>query len=161
MIFEIRRNFRKSADHLKIEDMKNVLAFFLLLTVSLASSQNCDPVSGCHPVNGHIVEAIRASSSTWEAMEPSENPLSRYSAAQIRGMMGLNMSDWPAQRRRVFTTDVPLPESFDARSEWPSCVHAIRDQASCGRFGKLFLLFIMSCVLLNISCTLSFIYQAA
>lgn len=65
-------------------------------------------------------------------MEPSENPLSRYSASQIRGMMGLNMSDWPAQRRQRISSDEPLPESFDARTQWPSCIHAIRDQASCG-----------------------------
>lgn len=24
------------------------------------------------------------------------------------------------------------PDSFDARSQWPNCVHAIRDQAQCG-----------------------------
>jgi len=38
------------------------------------------------------------------------------------------------------TTDVPnvvsisndLPETFDARQQWPNCVHVIRDQAHCG-----------------------------
>ena len=36
--------------------------------------------------------------------------------------------------RDVFATDVVLPESFDAREQWPNCptIKEIRDQGSCG-----------------------------
>ena len=26
----------------------------------------------------------------------------------------------------------PLPEFFDAREKWPSCIHSVRDQGTCG-----------------------------
>ena len=28
--------------------------------------------------------------------------------------------------------DYDIPESFDAREEWPDCIHPIRNQGHCG-----------------------------
>ena len=40
--------------------------------------------------------------------------------------------------RDVFATDVVLPESFDAREQWPNCptIKEIRDQGSCAQIGR-------------------------
>lgn len=47
----------------------------------------------------------------------------------------LGISSWALQDTSDMeygTANADLPESFDARQEWPNCIHPIRDQKSCG-----------------------------
>ena len=34
--------------------------------------------------------------------------------------------------KKALPKGVALPTSFNARSEWPTCIHSIRDQGECG-----------------------------
>lgn len=90
-----------------------------------------------HPVNHDIVSEIQKTAS-WKPMDPSKNPLSRVSKDEIMGMMGTILAPVPASALDRFNanhsagTKVGFPDSFDARSEFGSCMHPIRDQAKCG-----------------------------
>ena len=82
-----------------------------------------------HPVNADIVAEIRAKAATWTPMDPSENPLSKKSLEEIQGLVGLELRPRPEgsiHKRTPVKAD--LPKSFDSRTQWPSCIHEIRDQ---------------------------------
>jgi cathepsin B len=86
-----------------------------------------------HPVNEEIIAQIKARATTWEPMEMEENPLHHMSLETVKGMLGTiydTDSDFPEPI--MSASNAALPTSFDARTQWGSCVHAIRDQASCG-----------------------------
>jgi cathepsin B len=80
-------------------------------------------------VNQDMVNHIRSSNALWTPMEVSENPFANYSDDQLKGLLGT-----------VLSHDNTVPQieaaaastSFDSRTKWPGCVHAIRDQAQCG-----------------------------
>jgi cathepsin B len=52
---------------------------------------------------------------------------------EIKMRLGLKMMD-KSKLKPVFYGQVrdDLPTSFDARKQWPDCIHAIRDQQRCG-----------------------------
>lgn len=86
-----------------------------------------------HPVNEEIIAQIKARATTWEPMEMEENPLHHMSLETVKGMLGTiydTDSDFPEPI--MSASNAALPTNFDARTQWGSCVHAIRDQASCG-----------------------------
>jgi hypothetical protein len=80
-----------------------------------------------HPVNKEIVEDIKQKTSQWVPMEPEENPLAQYSTNHILGLLGTKISE-PANFPGPALVD-NLPDNFDSRTQWGSCVHPIRDQA--------------------------------
>lgn len=83
-----------------------------------------------HPINKEIVEEIKSKTSLWQPAEPEENPLSSYSVDKIMGLMGTTISapgNFPGPE---LVEDVPT--NFDSRTQWPDCIHEIRDQAQCG-----------------------------
>lgn len=41
-----------------------------------------------HPINDDIVNEIRQKATTWEPMDPLENPLGKMSHEQVRGLLG-------------------------------------------------------------------------
>jgi cathepsin B len=89
-------------------------------------------VAHIHPVNQDIIDEIRAKATTWVPMELEENPLHHMSFDQVAGLLG-TINDFT---ERMFpepeVSNAAAPTSFDSRTQWPNCVHAIRDQASCG-----------------------------
>jgi len=93
----------------------------LALVVALAFAE-------MHPVNEQIVSEIKEKA-TWTPMETEENPFAYMPLEQIKAMMGtkLVVNEETAQDLG-FTAD----ESFDAREEWGTKVHTIRDQGQCG-----------------------------
>jgi hypothetical protein len=77
-------------------------------------------------VSMEIVSDIAQLQHDWEPLNPVANPFYGLSADDLKAKLGL-------QRRSasIFTGDVPvykarglikLPESFDARKQWPGCV---------------------------------------
>ena len=93
-------------------------------------------VSASHPISEEMVREIRSKATTWEAMDPAKNPLSKASKEEIMGLMGTILSPMTDEQKSSFRTNhstmVGFPESFDARSQFGSCMHPIRDQARCG-----------------------------
>jgi len=88
-----------------------------------------------HPVNEDHVAEIKARATSWTPMEVSENPLSKYTVDEVYGMLGtLYPLQAPSNAHLVYnpSTPVTLPTDFQSATQWPGCVHAVRDQASCG-----------------------------
>ena len=80
-----------------------------------------------------MVDSIKNSDATWVPYEPGENPLRDMTYEELMGMLGT----MPPEDDFVVIDDGeleggPLPETFDARTQWPSCIHPIRDQKHCG-----------------------------
>lgn len=82
-----------------------------------------------HPVNHELVAEIKAKATTWTPMEPEENPFTFMPLEQIKAMMGTKLEV-------VETTATDLgfaPDNeFDARKQWGTKVHPIRNQGQCG-----------------------------
>ena len=85
---------------------------------------------GEHPVNHELVETINNSGTTWTAMAPEENPFYFVPEEQIKAMMGAKLTVYEENTDIVPANDIP--SSFDARSQWGSKVHPIRNQGQCG-----------------------------
>ncbi len=43
-----------------------------------------------------------------------------------------NLDHLPVKSFKSFLRLVTVPESFDSRTQWPSCIHAVRNQQQCG-----------------------------
>jgi cathepsin B len=84
-----------------------------------------------HPINEDIVSDIKSKTSNWTPMEVATNPLANKSAEEIRGMLGTIIAE-PFGFQQPAVSNAEVPATFDARTEWPGCVHDIRDQAQCG-----------------------------
>ena len=41
-----------------------------------------------HPINQEIVDEIKAKATSWTPMEVDENPLSKLSAEEVKGLLG-------------------------------------------------------------------------
>jgi cathepsin B len=83
-----------------------------------------------HPVNHELVSTIKETASTWTPMEPEENPFYLVPIEQIKAMMGTKLEVYEDTYEADET--VQVPDSFDARKQWGSKVHSIRNQGQCG-----------------------------
>lgn len=80
-------------------------------------------------INQEMVNTIRSSNALWTPMEVSQNPLANHTDEQLKGLLGTVLSIDPSTPQHPLSA---TKDSFDSRTEWPDCVHAIRDQAQCG-----------------------------
>jgi hypothetical protein len=88
-----------------------------------------------HPVNHDIVNEIKAKATTWVPHEVHENPLSKLSAEEAIGLCGAIVGPIDSNEASPFPAPeemTAVPATFDSRTAWPGCVHAIRDQGQCG-----------------------------
>jgi cathepsin B len=81
------------------------------------------------PVTQEIVNEIRSANAMWQPLDVAENPFASYSMEQIKALLG-TVVQGPAGFPPVQIVDAPA--SFDSRTQWPGCVHSIRDQQQCG-----------------------------
>jgi len=95
----------------------------ILLSLSVAAAE--------HPINNAVVQRINSGNHSWVAHAPETNPLQHLSAVQLQGLLGLR-SYQPLAVESNASALRDIPNSFDARSQWPSCKRPIRDQAQCG-----------------------------
>ena len=84
-----------------------------------------------HPISQNMVENIKSQTSLWTPYETSENPFANYSRQELRNLLGTVVSHEPSGFPEV-EESLSVPASFDSRTQWPNCVHAIRDQQQCG-----------------------------
>ena len=86
-------------------------------------------MASIHPVNHDLVQNIKESTQQWIPMEPEDNPFYFVPIEQIKAMMGtkLRVMDIPDEDP---TADIPT--NFDARDQWSSKIHTIRNQGQCG-----------------------------
>jgi cathepsin B len=83
-----------------------------------------------HPVNQDIVKAIRSKTRSWVAHDVASNPLNKYTHEELMGMLGTYIV--PSNKQYPGSEVVETPSDFDSRKQWPSFIHAIRDQQQCG-----------------------------
>jgi len=69
----------------------------------------------------------------FEVMDYEKNPFRNMTKQQIIKKLGL-MPDIPKSVKPFFygKVNTSIADAFDSRDQWPNCIHAIRDQQSCG-----------------------------
>ena len=114
--------------------MKAIL-FIALLGLSLCSHHH---FRGKHSsAGGFITEQSlenQKQESSFEMYSFEEHPFKNYSESDIKSLLGLSrlsLKDTSAVAYNMEATS-DLPESFDSRTQWPDCIHAIRNQGHCG-----------------------------
>src|SRR5688572_19653991 len=77
-----------------------------------------------HPVNEDTVMQVKRMSTTWVPHEVHENPLAKLSLGELHQLLGTTLHAPMGYSPPKVT---PVPDSFDPRIKWPSCIHAIMD----------------------------------
>lgn len=102
------------------------LCFVTLWALSTTQQQQ-------HPISKEIVDSVNQKHSGWIAEDPEKNRFAKYTILELKSMMGLlNYGEKPVGATGAHPQVGSIPEAFDARTTWPSCVSAVRDQANCG-----------------------------
>ncbi len=83
-----------------------------------------------HPINADLVKTIKAKTALWQPHDTDSNPLNQYTHEQLLAMLGTYIV--PSNKQYPGSEVVATPTNFDARTQWPGSVHAIRDQQQCG-----------------------------
>lgn len=83
-----------------------------------------------HPLSDELVNYVNKRNTTWQAGHNFYN----VDVSYLKRLCGTFLGGPKPPQRVMFTEDLKLPESFDAREQWPQCptIKEIRDQGSCG-----------------------------
>nr|AKZ42344.1 cathepsin B preproprotein [Castor fiber] len=83
-----------------------------------------------HPLSDELVNYINKQNTTWQAGHNFYN----VDVSYLKRLCGTFLGGPKLPERVQFAEDINLPESFDAREQWPNCptIKEIRDQGSCG-----------------------------
>lgn len=78
-----------------------------------------------HPINEELVSSIKAKATTWVPHEVHENPLRHLSHDEIKGLLTLDLNPGNKIMGNYKKPEYngKVPESFDSRDEWGSCIH--------------------------------------
>jgi cathepsin B len=85
-----------------------------------------------HHINEDIVSEIKTKTEAWTPYEASENPWRNKSLTELNGLLGTIITGTKGYQVEEEVDMFGVPESFDARNQWKSCIHPIRNQAQCG-----------------------------
>lgn len=114
------------------------------------------PVDEEAPVlNARMIQEINEMQTTWTA--DHNERFEGHSIKQAKKLMGTKVGVLPPTEPVVLHA-ANIPDSFDARTQWPGCVHAIRNQQQCGScwaFGATEALSDRFCVSKNVQVILS------
>lgn len=84
-------------------------------------------------VHEDIVSQIKAKATTWTPVEVENNIFKDWTSEEIKRMLSLVPDAVDANQippREPVTASYPA--AFDSRTQWPNCIHPIRDQQRCG-----------------------------
>ena len=76
----------------------------------------------------------QAKVSSFEVYSYEEHPFKNWSKNELKSLFGLHsmsLRDTSSIKYDLSATS-DLPESFDSRTQWPDCIHPIRNQGHCG-----------------------------
>lgn len=71
----------------------------------------------------------------WHALSTNENPFVKYTFEELRGVMGLQLDSYYANKTETAASDntrVSIPSAFDGRVAFKSCEKPVRNQEHCG-----------------------------
>jgi len=105
--------------------MKALLVLAILSVFALAHA-----IEGTASVlDDNMINEINAANGGWIAERNARfEGMTMDEARQLLGAV-----PFPAPKHKIDT--IPLrdvPDTFDARKQWPNCIHVIRDQGQCG-----------------------------
>lgn len=108
----------------------------LVLTLCFVAVSFAAPggISTLPAIKDEIISAVNTIESAWTAGR--NEYFEGKSMADVSMLMGTIMTrsgDIPSPNEMLMAVDdSDIPQNFDAREQWPSCIHDIRDQAQCG-----------------------------
>jgi|JI10StandDraft_1071094.scaffolds.fasta_scaffold583759_1 cathepsin B len=74
-----------------------------------------------------------SSSASFETYSYDEHPFKNWTEEEIKNMLGVKtFIPFNYNSELIEDNSDSLPANFDSRTQWPDCVHAIRDQGHCG-----------------------------
>ncbi|KAK3750353.1 hypothetical protein QZH41_010270, partial [Actinostola sp. cb2023] len=102
-----------------------MMLYLVLALVAIVRAQRDNPLSQ------ETIDYINNLKTTWKA---GKNFGSAYTIDDIKVMCGALKSPKPILKERESLGAIEVPDSFDAREQWPHCasIKEIRDQGSCG-----------------------------
>jgi len=83
-----------------------------------------------HPINEEMVAHIKAKTSLWSPHETETNPFKDLTKEQLLAKCGTYIV--PSNKQYPNSPIISVPSDFDARKQWGTQVHPIRDQQQCG-----------------------------
>ena len=89
-------------------------------------------------IRSDIIDVVNNAKTTWRAERPIK--FSNATVADVKKMLGTTLPNEdgyyePAPKSSFPVSDADIPESFDVRTNWPSCASItgrVRDQSDCG-----------------------------
>jgi len=105
-----------------------------LLVLASALALVCAMPADIKPiVNEDMVNYINSLGTTWTASTDQGSFVSGVTRDEVSRLMGVKEGGEPLPHKR-FSRLAALPDSFDARTNWPNCptIGQIRDQSACG-----------------------------
>ncbi|KAJ3662915.1 hypothetical protein Zmor_007230 [Zophobas morio] len=108
----------------------------LLLCVGIfaAVALTCGKVK-FHPLSDEFINAINNKNTTWKAKRNFDVNTPISSLRKLVGVLPKKENADKLPLKIHLKDDVEIPETFDAREQWPDCadiIGTIRDQAACG-----------------------------
>ncbi|TKC35595.1 hypothetical protein EI555_012460 [Monodon monoceros] len=102
----------------------------LLATLSLVVLTSAWSDVHFPPLSDELVNFVNKQNTTWKAGHNFYNVDLSY----VKKLCGTFLGGPKLPQRAAFAEGMILPESFDAREQWPNCptIREIRDQGSCG-----------------------------
>lgn len=78
-----------------------------------------------------LIDMINESQNDWTA---SSNWVGQMTMADVRKYVSTELRPrvWPEFDWGAILDNLQVPDNFDSRTQWPDCVHPIRDQGQCG-----------------------------
>jgi len=78
-----------------------------------------------------LVRAVEESGASWKAS--LDNQFASWTLGDAKKILGARLDDvFIYQAPRVEEIAEAIPAAFDSRTQWPGCVHRIRNQQQCG-----------------------------
>jgi len=70
---------------------------------------------------------------SFQILDYENHPFKGLTKTQVKHKLGL-MEPVGKSKVEIFYGDInpDIPDAFDSRTQWPNCIHEIRDQAQCG-----------------------------
>jgi cathepsin B len=120
----------KYTGQIKITDQTGAEVACVSFSVQLSSSA-VDPLDTL-VITDEIVNTINSDpTSTWVATK--NNRFSGMTRREVKKFIGaLTVPEGYVSEYLVNVVPEAVPTSFDARQQWPTCIHPIRDQQQCG-----------------------------
>jgi cathepsin B len=104
--------------------MKAIL--ILILGLSLSMAHETEPL-----ITREHIENLK-SVAGFEVLDYESHPFKDWSVEDFKKRLGLRKIEGQPKQEIFYGDNDGLPETFDSRTQWPNCVHQIRDQQSCG-----------------------------